>query len=96
MSGCEYCTGEPLKDRAALMSNQAGDYFVFINQCNFLEDNVIGGSKPHSLYGVHINFCPRCGRDLGKGTLLQPKKMKSLEERVEHIEKCLEALKNFK
>lgn len=63
---CEYCTGTPLVDRKPLMASQTSDYNVFINSCNYLEDSVIGGSVPHSLYGVKINFCPLCGRKLNK------------------------------
>jgi predicted metal-binding protein len=63
---CGYCTGRPLVDRKPLMSSQTSDYSVFINSCNYLEDSVIGGSVPHSLYGKKINFCPICGRELKK------------------------------
>ena len=44
---CEYCTGRPLVDRKPLMSSQTSDYSVFINDCNYLEDSVIGGSVSH-------------------------------------------------
>ncbi|GFN32485.1 hypothetical protein [Paenibacillus xylaniclasticus] len=63
---CEDCNGRPLDDRKPLMKSQTSDYSVFINNCNYLEDSVIGGSVPHSLYGVKINFCPVCGRKLGE------------------------------
>ncbi|MDQ0268898.1 hypothetical protein [Cytobacillus purgationiresistens] len=63
---CEYCTGRPLLERKNLMVSYSSDYKVFINQCNYLEDSVIGNTVPHSLHGVKINFCPMCGRDLGK------------------------------
>jgi hypothetical protein len=63
---CEYCTGRPLLERKNLMSSFTSDYKVFINQCNYLEDSVIGNSVPHSLHGIKINFCPVCGRKLGK------------------------------
>ncbi|GAB6989547.1 hypothetical protein [Paenibacillus pini] len=62
--GCEYCTGNPLSDRKPLMKSQLSDYSVFINSANYLEDSVIGGSVPHSLYGVKIVFCPVCGKKL--------------------------------
>jgi hypothetical protein len=62
---CEYCMVKSIK-RKALMYTQTSDYRIFINRCNFLEDNVIGGSVPHSVYGIKINFCPMCGRDLNK------------------------------
>lgn len=63
---CEYCTGKPLLDRKPLMSNGKGDYTVFINRCNHLEDSKVGDwSKKYSLFGVKINFCPVCGRELG-------------------------------
>lgn len=61
---CEYCTGRPLLERKNLMTSNSSDYKVFINQCNYLEDSVIGNSVPHSLHGVKINFCPVCGREL--------------------------------
>jgi hypothetical protein len=62
---CEYCTGRPLLERKNLMISYTSDYKVFINQCNYLEDSVIGNSVPHSLHGVKINYCPMCGRELG-------------------------------
>ncbi|MEK3770074.1 hypothetical protein MKY14_16100 [Paenibacillus sp. FSL R5-0887] len=61
---CGYCTGRPLVDRKPLMKSQLSDYSVFINSANYLEDSVIGGSVPHSLYGVRIKFCPVCGKEL--------------------------------
>jgi hypothetical protein len=61
---CKYCTGRPFVDREPLMKAQLSDYNVFINGANHLEDNVVGGSVSHSLYGVKINFCPVCGRKL--------------------------------
>ncbi|MFI2856900.1 hypothetical protein ACH6EH_07140 [Paenibacillus sp. JSM ZJ436] len=61
---CRHCTGMPLVDREPLMCSQTSDYSVFINRCNYLEDSIVGGSAPHSLYGVKINFCPVCGRTL--------------------------------
>ncbi|CAH1058791.1 hypothetical protein [Paenibacillus pseudetheri] len=63
---CRYCTGRPLVDREPLMKSQLSDYNVFINSVNYLEDSIIGGSAPHSLYGVKIKYCPVCGKDLGK------------------------------
>lgn len=62
---CEYCTGNHCVKRKALMYTQTSDYKVFINSCNYLEDNVVGGTVPHSVYGIKINFCPMCGRELG-------------------------------
>jgi hypothetical protein len=62
---CEYCSGKPY-ERKELMYTQTSDYKVFINSCNYLEDNVIGGTVPHSVYGIKINFCPMCGRDLNR------------------------------
>lgn len=62
--GCGHCTGRPLVDRKPLMKAQLSEYNVFINGCNYLEDSVIGGSVPHSLYGVKIRFCPVCGKKL--------------------------------
>jgi DNA-directed RNA polymerase subunit RPC12/RpoP len=62
---CEYCSGKPLIDRKPLMRSGEGDYTVFINSCNYLEDSeVLDCSKKFSLYGVKINFCPVCGRKL--------------------------------
>lgn len=46
---CGYCTGRPLVERGNLMINSDKSYKVFINQCNFLEDSVIGNTVPHSL-----------------------------------------------
>jgi hypothetical protein len=63
---CEYCTGKHCIKRKELMYNQTSDYKVFINSCNYLEDNVVGGTVPHTVYGIKINFCPMCGRDLNK------------------------------
>jgi hypothetical protein len=63
---CMYCNGNPLFERKPLMYTQTSDYKVFINSCNYLEDNVVGGTVPHSVYGIKINFCPICGRELGK------------------------------
>jgi hypothetical protein len=63
---CEYCTGEPLRDRKNLMTSYMSDYKVFINSCNYLEDSVVGNSVPHSLFGEKINFCPMCGRELNR------------------------------
>ena len=60
---CDYCTGDVLK-RKRLMENTKEDYFVVINDCNYLEDNVIGNSVKWSLFGKKINFCPMCGRRL--------------------------------
>ena len=62
---CEYCVDKPLK-RKELMYTQTSDYKVFINNHNYLEDNVVGGAVPHSVYGIKINFCPMCGKDLNK------------------------------
>ena len=61
---CEYCTGSPLKDRKNLMKSYSSSYSVFINECNYLEDSVIGNSVHYSLHGVKINYCPICGRKL--------------------------------
>lgn len=70
IENCEYCHGKPLTERKPLMSNVMtngiGNYTVFINSCNFLEDSVIGNSVPYSLHGVKINYCPICGRKLNK------------------------------
>jgi hypothetical protein len=63
---CRYCTGRPLVDREPIMKSQLSDYNVFINSANHLEDSIIGGSAPHSLYGVKINYCPVCGKKLDK------------------------------
>lgn len=60
---CEYCSDKPLT-RKSLMYCQTSDYNVSINRCNHLEDNVVGGSVPHSVYGIKINYCPMCGRKL--------------------------------
>lgn len=64
---CGYCTGRPIVDREPLMKSQLSNYSVFINSANYLEDSVIGGSVPYSLYGVRINYCPVCGRSLNGG-----------------------------
>jgi hypothetical protein len=62
---CDYCTGKPLLDRKPLMSNNKGDYTVFINQCNYLEDSEVGDrTKKFSLFGIKIKYCPACGREL--------------------------------
>ena len=64
---CKYCetyNGHWSK-RDKLMSNDNGTYYVIINDCNYLEDSVIGHSVPYSLFGVKINYCPMCGRKLG-------------------------------
>ena len=63
---CEHCSGKPLIDRKPLMINSTGNYTVFINSCNYLEDSVTGNSVHYSLRGIKINFCPACGRELGK------------------------------
>ncbi|WP_425203771.1 hypothetical protein [Priestia megaterium] len=60
---CQYCTGHS-RDRKELMYTQTSDYKIIINRCNFLEDNLIGGSVPHSVYGIKISYCPMCGREL--------------------------------
>ena len=60
---CDYCNGNPFK-RKRLMENIKGDYFVVINNCNYLEDSVVGRSTDYSLFGEKINFCPMCGRKL--------------------------------
>lgn len=65
-TNCEHCTGRPLLERKNLMANNRNDYRVFINECNYLEDSVIGNTVPYSLLGVKINFCPMCGRELGE------------------------------
>ncbi|MET3209705.1 UNVERIFIED_CONTAM: hypothetical protein ABIC26_002652 [Paenibacillus sp. PvR008] len=62
---CKHCTGRPTEDREPLMSNGKGDYTVFINSCNYLEDSEVGNrSIKCSLFGVKIYFCPVCGRKL--------------------------------
>lgn len=62
---CEYCSGKPLVNRKPLMSNGKGNYTVFINSCNYLEDSEIGGQNAKfSLFGVKINYCPVCGKAL--------------------------------
>ncbi|MGV6935898.1 hypothetical protein ACWA2B_10325 [Paenibacillus sp. CMM36] len=62
---CGYCSGMPLVGRKPLMNSGKGDYSVFINSCNYLEDSEIGDwNAKFSLYGVKINFCPVCGRTL--------------------------------
>lgn len=66
MEECEYCSTYPCIKRKELMFTQTNDYKVFINGCNYLEDNVIGGTVPHSVYGIKINYCPMCGRNLNK------------------------------
>ena len=61
---CEFCMVTPCINRKELMYAQTSDYKVIINSCNYLEDNVIGGTVPHSVYGIKINYCPMCGRHL--------------------------------
>lgn len=64
---CEYCNGNPLKDRKPLMSNGKGSYTVFINSCNYLEDSEVGDiTEKFSLFGTKINFCPVCGKKLSE------------------------------
>ncbi|ASA22650.1 hypothetical protein [Paenibacillus donghaensis] len=64
---CYYCTEKPLIDRKCLMSSGKGDYSVFINSCNYLEDSEIGDwNAKFSLHGVKINYCPMCGRVLNE------------------------------
>ncbi|WP_124115361.1 hypothetical protein [Paenibacillus xylanexedens] len=64
IENCKYCAGESSTDREPLMKAQLSDYSVFINSVNYLEDSIVGGSAPHSLYGVKINYCPVCGKGL--------------------------------
>lgn len=65
---CKYCIKDYRK-RKPLMSNGKGDYQVFINSCNYLEDTEIGDwTKKFSLFGVKINFCPICGKELNDTT----------------------------
>ncbi|MFE6075660.1 hypothetical protein ACFVQB_14405 [Paenibacillus sp. NPDC057886] len=61
---CRYCIDKISTDREPLMKAQLSNYSVFINNVNYLEDSIAGGSAPHSLYGVKINYCPVCGRNL--------------------------------
>lgn len=66
MEDCKYCNGN-WKDRESLMKNSEGDYYVKINNCNYLEDNKIGDfGQKFSLFGIKIDFCPKCGRKLGE------------------------------
>ena len=64
---CRYCENKNKhwSKRKKLMSNEKGDYYVVINECNYLEDSVIGHSVSYSLFGVKINYCPMCGKKLG-------------------------------
>lgn len=63
---CAYCV-EDYRNRKPLMSSGKGDYAVYINSCNYLEDSEIGDwNFKFSLYGVKIKFCPVCGKELDK------------------------------
>lgn len=71
---CDYCTGTPSIHRKELMYTQSNDYKVFLNECHYLEDNIIGGTVPHTVYGIKIHFCPMCGRKLEKTDTRQMEK----------------------